>query len=162
VLTITGTMRGYERDGLTTNPLFTWFTSPDAIPTERVWLVCTSAGESGVDMSCDRMVTDFVPAERLIQRFGRLNRFGETEGEAIVVYTAEDVESESGASTLAYLESLDRDISCRTLNKNPLPPEACSPRPHRCSASRPGFAPAFLFVSAAFCAKARRRCFFAW
>jgi CRISPR-associated endonuclease/helicase Cas3 len=128
VLTMTGTMRGYERDALTKDPLFACFTSPDAIPTERVWLVCTSAGESGIDMSCDRMVTDFVPAERLIQRFGRMNRFGETEGEAIVVYTDEDVETEPGSSTLAYLKSLDGDISCRTLSKKPLPPEACSAR----------------------------------
>jgi CRISPR-associated endonuclease/helicase Cas3 len=74
------------------------------------------------------MVTDFVPAERLIQRFGRMNRFGETEGEAFVVYTDEDVESGPGKSTLAYLKSLDGDISCRTLSKNRLPPEACSPR----------------------------------
>lgn len=128
VLTMTGTMRGYERDALTKNPLFACFTSPDAVPTERVWLVCTSAGESGIDMSCDRMISDFVPAERLIQRFGRMNRFGETEGEAIVVYTDEDVESEPGPSTLAYLKSLDGDISCRTLSKKPLPPEACSAR----------------------------------
>ena len=76
VLTMTGTMRGYERDALTRNPLFAHFTSSSDVPDERVWLICTSAGETGVDMSCDLMITDFVAAERLIQRFGRLNRFG--------------------------------------------------------------------------------------
>jgi CRISPR-associated endonuclease/helicase Cas3 len=128
VLTMTGTMRGYERDALTKNPLFACFTSANAIPDERVWLVCTSAGESGIDMSCDLMITDLVPAERLIQRFGRLNRFGETSGEAVVVYSGEDVESDRGAATLRYLKGLHGDISCQMLSKNPAPPEACSAR----------------------------------
>ena len=129
VLTMTGTMRGYERDALTNHPLFSYFTSADVIPTDRVWLVCTSAGECGVDMSCDLMITDFVPAERLVQRFGRLNRFGETTGEAVLVYCNEDIETERGAATLEYLRKLDGDISCRTISKNPPPPEACSSRP---------------------------------
>jgi CRISPR-associated endonuclease/helicase Cas3 len=130
VLTMTGTMRGYERDSLTKNPLFSHFTASKDIPTEPVWLVCTSAGESGIDMSCDLMITDFVAAERLVQRFGRLNRFGETSGEAVLVYSHEDKQTEGGKSTLAYLKSLHGDISCRTISKNPPPPEACSTRPH--------------------------------
>lgn len=129
VLTMTGTMRGFERDALANEPLFSHFTSPDVIATEKVWLVCTSAGESGVDMSCDLMITDFAPAERLIQRFGRLNRFGETTGEAVFVYSNEETEGELGTATLAYLKKLSGDISCRTISKNPPPPEACSSRP---------------------------------
>jgi CRISPR-associated endonuclease/helicase Cas3 len=128
VLTMTGTMRGYERDALTKNPLFAYFTSSVG-PPEQVWLVCTSAGESGIDMSCDLMITDFVAAERLIQRFGRLNRFDETTGKAVLFYSNEDVQSQRGAATLAYLQSLNRDISCRNLSKNPPPQETCSPRP---------------------------------
>lgn len=126
VLTMTGTMRGYERDALTRNPLFGRFTSAEP-GSDRVWLVCTSAGESGIDISCDMMVTDFVSAERLIQRFGRMNRFGETNGECSVVYSDEDVQKNKwGPTTLAYLKSLDGDISCRNISKNPPPPEACS------------------------------------
>ncbi len=129
VLTMTGTMRGYERDALTKNPLFSYFTSA-VTPPEQAWLVCTSAGESGIDMSCDLMVTDFVSADRLIQRFGRLNRFGETTGNAVLFYSNEDIEDEAEAATLKYLGSLDGDISCLNLAKNPPPPQACSPRPH--------------------------------
>src|SRR5580704_2030431 len=131
VLTMTGTMRGHERDALTQDPLFSYFTSPEPAPDEKVFLVCTSAGESGIDMSCDLMITDLVPAERLIQRFGRLNRFAETaKGKAIVVYTETDTESERMAATLKYLKTLNGDISCRTLSKNPPSPAACSHTPN--------------------------------
>ena len=131
VLTMTGTMRGIERDALTQNPLFAYFTSPDIAPDEKVVLVCTSAGESGIDMSCDLMITDLVPAERLVQRFGRLNRFAETaEGKAIVVYTEKDAESKRLAATLRYLKALKGDISCRKLSKYPPPREACSQHPN--------------------------------
>ena len=131
VLTMTGTMRGIERDALAQNPLFAYFTSANAAPDENVFLVCTSAGESGIDMSCDLMITDLVPAERLVQRFGRLNRFAETaEGKAIVVYTEKDAENERLAATLGYLKALKGDISCRKLSKYPPPREACSQRPN--------------------------------
>src|SRR5579862_1503828 len=131
VLTMTGTMRGRERDALTQNSLFSYFTSSEAAPDEKVFLVCTSAGESGIDMSCDRMITDLVPAERLVQRFGRLNRFAETaEGKAIVVYTDKDAENERLAATLRHLEALKGDVSCRRVSKYPPPRDACSQRPN--------------------------------
>ena len=41
-----------------------------------VYLVCTSAGEVGVDMSADHLVCDLTPFDSMAQRFGRVNRFG--------------------------------------------------------------------------------------
>jgi CRISPR-associated endonuclease/helicase Cas3 len=40
------------------------------------FLVATSAGEVGVDMDADHMVCDLVEWERMVQRFGRVNRRG--------------------------------------------------------------------------------------
>jgi len=44
--------------------------------TAPVFLVATSAGEVGVDLDADHMVCDLVPFERMVQRFGRVNRRG--------------------------------------------------------------------------------------
>ena len=59
--------------------------------TKARFLIATSAGEVGVDLDADHMVSDLVTWERMIQRLGRVNRRG---GEArvadvIVVVAAE-------------------------------------------------------------------------
>ena len=81
ITTLTGTMRGFERDRLILHPVFQRFlpTSKRAAtePLEgTVYLVCTSAGEVGVDLSADHLVCDLMPFESMVQRFGRVNRYG--------------------------------------------------------------------------------------
>ncbi len=44
---------------------------------EPIYLVATSAGEVGVDLDADHMVSDLVAWERMVQRLGRVNRYGE-------------------------------------------------------------------------------------
>lgn len=41
------------------------------------FLIATSAGEVGVDIDADHMVSDLVAWERMVQRFGRVNRRGD-------------------------------------------------------------------------------------
>ncbi len=43
---------------------------------DPVFVVATSAGEVGVDLDADHMVCDLVAWERMVQRFGRVNRRG--------------------------------------------------------------------------------------
>lgn len=57
---------------------------------EPAFLVATSAAEVGVDMDADVMVGDLVPLERMIQRFGRVNRLGELADCTITVLVDED------------------------------------------------------------------------
>lgn len=82
-LSLTGTMRGKERDELVKNPIFQRFLPKsdrdgDAPLAEgTVYLVCTSAGEVGINWSADHMVGDLSTFESMTQRFGRVNRFGE-------------------------------------------------------------------------------------
>ncbi len=45
-------------------------------PTHPTFLIATSAGEVGVDLDADHMVCDLVEWERMVQRFGRVNRKG--------------------------------------------------------------------------------------
>lgn len=131
---LTGTQRGWERDKLFENAVVRRFrskVSPDGAA-EPCWLVATSAGEVGIDLSCDRLISDLDTADHLLQRFGRLNRFGETEGDAYVVYSPKQVSGEKGErlkATLDYLKTLP-DVSAERLRMQPPPAEALSAAPH--------------------------------
>lgn len=86
---LTGTLRGRERDQMTTeDKVFARFLhEPKAIPKEgTVYLICTSAGEVGVDMSADHMVCDLATLDSMTQRLGRVNRRGCGAAEIDVVY----------------------------------------------------------------------------
>jgi CRISPR-associated endonuclease/helicase Cas3 len=76
VVTLTGTMRGKQRDELLRNPEFRRFFK-GAEPSKTVYLVCTSAGEVGIDISADHMVCDLSTFDSMAQRLGRVHRFGE-------------------------------------------------------------------------------------
>jgi CRISPR-associated endonuclease/helicase Cas3 len=100
---LTGTMRGLERDQMAdprrhdASPVFARFLKPpkpDAPEKERwettpmpgtVYLVCTSAGEVGVDISADHLVCDLSTFESMVQRFGRVNRFGQRDDTRVEV-----------------------------------------------------------------------------
>ena len=87
---LTGTMRGLERDKLATNDnVFARF-QPNPDPQVKraegtVYLICTSAGEVGVDISADHLVCDLTPFDSMAQRFGRVNRYGKGDAEIDVV-----------------------------------------------------------------------------
>lgn len=78
VETLTGTLRGYERDKLVENPIFARFMPKAGVPVTEgtVYLICTSAGEVGVNISADHLVCDLTPLDSMAQRFGRVHRFG--------------------------------------------------------------------------------------
>jgi CRISPR-associated endonuclease/helicase Cas3 len=94
---LTGTLRGYERDLLATkDTVFTRFLPqgdrpPGVLPAPgTVYLVCTSAGEVGVNLSGDHLVCDLTTFDSMAQRFGRVNRFGDHDGTRLdIVYPAE-------------------------------------------------------------------------
>lgn len=49
------------------------------------FLIATAAGEVGVDLEADHAVTDLVAWERMVQRFGRVNRRGNGDARIVVV-----------------------------------------------------------------------------
>ena len=49
------------------------------------FLIATSAGEVGIDLDADHMVCDLVPWERMVQRFGRVNRRDDGNAHIIVI-----------------------------------------------------------------------------
>jgi len=88
---LTGTLRGYERDQLAkADPIFARFMQKMKVEAESgtVYLVCTAAGEVGVDMSADHLVCDLAPFDSMAQRLGRVNRFGDGDARVDVVCCA--------------------------------------------------------------------------
>jgi CRISPR-associated endonuclease/helicase Cas3 len=88
VATLTGTMRGAERDELVKDPVFARFLPRPGegvkLQEGTVFLVATSAGEVGIDLSASHLVTDLPPFDALAQRLGRVNRYGEGDAEVHV------------------------------------------------------------------------------
>lgn len=109
---LTGTLRGYERDRLATkDAIFARFLrKPEAEPASgTVYLVCTAAGEVGVDMSADHLVCDLTPFDSMAQRLGRVNRFGDGEAQVDIVCRSAAVE----ATGKKKPEQLQFEQACR-------------------------------------------------
>lgn len=133
---MTGTMRGKERDELAdSNTTFRRFQATDS-GEGPVFLVATSAAEVGVNLTCERMITELCPADHLIQRFGRLNRFGvdgrqrPVDGKAFVVYVEPKKDSQIRLkATINYLRTLNGNINPRALWNCRPPGDAISELP---------------------------------
>lgn len=65
------------------------------------FVVATSAGEVGVDLDADHMVSDLVAWERMVQRLGRVNRCGDGEAEVIVIVEPEPPPKKAVKNALA-------------------------------------------------------------
>lgn len=103
---LTGTIRGYERDNLTTeNPAYQQFLHPED---ETVYLISTSAGEVGIDIDADHMVCDMTTLDSMIQRLGRVNRRGGAGrvAQVDVVWTCDDENVKKDKAVAKTLEIL--------------------------------------------------------
>jgi CRISPR-associated endonuclease/helicase Cas3 len=143
VVTLTGTVRGFERDRLVTDPVFARFLRPADTGSGVVYLLCTSAGEVGIDLYADHLVCDLVPADRMIQRFGRVNRAGTSTATIHVHPRRTDPPRRvkagrvhhsgvGGETALENTEEYLRGLSTAspaTLDRDPPPRSAYSPTP---------------------------------
>lgn len=108
---LTGTIRGLERDRLVEKRVFRRFLH-DSQPREddisgTVYLVATSAGEVGVNISAAYAVMDAATFDSFAQRIGRINRFGEGDAHIEVVAPLEfDGDPTIAAKQQATLELL--------------------------------------------------------
>jgi CRISPR-associated endonuclease/helicase Cas3 len=119
---LTGTLRGLERDRLPADPIFRRFL-PNAKDDETtVYLVCTSAGEVGVNISADHLVCDLTTFESMAQRFGRVNRFGNCSDTEIHIvhpdeFDEDDEYDQRRKNTLSLLRQLNNDGSPAALGR---------------------------------------------
>lgn len=85
---LTGTMRGHERDDLVRdNGILARFLGREG-KSGTVYLVSTSAGEVGINLSADHAICDLTPFDSMAQRLGRVNRFGAGDARVAVVHYA--------------------------------------------------------------------------
>lgn len=126
---LTGTQRGYERNRLVAeDPIFQRFLSGAGANAATAYLVCTSAGEVGVNISADHLVCDLSTFDSMIQRFGRVNRFGHRIDTKIhILYPAEfkkdDDLDDRRMKTLELIRSLQDDASPKAIGE--LNPKEC-------------------------------------
>ena len=127
VVVLTGTMRGEERDKLVREPQFLRFLPPSGRSNSApepahgtVYLIATSAGEVGVNLSADELICDLSTFESMAQRFGRVNRFGDLTDSTIDVvhpeiFGADDAIEEARSRTLDLLRQLNSNASPHAL-----------------------------------------------
>lgn len=126
---LTGTLRGLERDALARgDDVFARFLPKPLVEPRHgtVYLLCTSAGEVGVNISADHLVCDLTPFDSMAQRFGRVNRFGKGDARVDVVHPTTFDEKkgldDSRQKTLELLRQLGGSVSPTALGQ--LDPEA--------------------------------------
>jgi CRISPR-associated endonuclease/helicase Cas3 len=94
VSTLTGRIRGYERDCLLEKSGMQPFLGKRTIEKTH-YFVATSAAEVGMDLHSDNSICDLSTLDSMIQRLGRVNRFGECNCSIIdIVYEKEILELE--------------------------------------------------------------------
>lgn len=77
---------------------------------KTAFVVATSAGEVGVDLDAEHLVSDLVAWERMVQRLGRVNRRGDGAATVIVIPVAD--EDDDDAATQAR-----RTATCEALRE---------------------------------------------
>ncbi len=119
---LTGTLRGLERDALAeSDQIFARFLPKPKVEHKpgTVYLICTSAGEVGVNISADHLVCDLSTFDSMAQRFGRVNRFGERRDTQIDIVHPTEFEDDDRCvrleRTLALLQELRGDGSPQAL-----------------------------------------------
>jgi CRISPR-associated endonuclease/helicase Cas3 len=87
LLKMTGEMRGWERDRLTESDKFKVFLPErDRTSTRPThYMIATSCAEVGVNLDADHGLCDLSTLDSMIQRIGRINRFGLTDSTITVV-----------------------------------------------------------------------------
>ncbi|MCG3145680.1 MAG: hypothetical protein HONDAALG_03322 [Gammaproteobacteria bacterium] len=87
LLKMTGEMRGLERDQLTESDKFKTFLPGRNRTTYRLthYMIATSCAEVGVNLDADHGLCDLSTLDSMIQRIGRINRFGLTDSTITVV-----------------------------------------------------------------------------
>ncbi len=122
IVLFTGARRVFERTEAAEELNALGFTSTNGAPEpdKPAILVATSAAEVGVDLDADDLVCDLAPLERMIQRFGRVNRRGRREDTRIIVLYPDPLPKKGPyinqmRASLKALRKLDGDASPRAL-----------------------------------------------
>lgn len=87
IVTLTGSMRGWDRDAVVESAAYARFKSQrdrSISSHDSIFLVATSCVEVGADIDCDHLGVESCAADSLVQRLGRVNRLGLSKQQASV------------------------------------------------------------------------------
>jgi CRISPR-associated endonuclease/helicase Cas3 len=90
---LVGARRVHERDGVAKRLHELGFIGEKTPLEKPAFLLATSAGEVGVDVDAEHMVSDLTAWERMVQRLGRVNRRGEGNAEIHVFWGEPTIKS---------------------------------------------------------------------
>ena len=119
---LVGGRRVFEREKLSEWLNSHGFLGGSDKPCERpTFLIATSAGEVGVDLDSNHMVSDLVEWERMVQRFGRVNRRGNGKSQIKIVAAPGKSKPKANASNKVkddYQKEMEKlECLCRPLDK---------------------------------------------
>jgi CRISPR-associated endonuclease/helicase Cas3 len=80
-------------------------------PERPTFVIATSAGEVGVDLDADHAVCDVVAWERMVQRFGRVNRRGDGDATIVIVPTIADEKAQAAVAKLEKWQAWARKVT---------------------------------------------------
>ena len=102
-----GERRVHERVAAATWLRERGFIAGSAVVLEKpAFVIATSAGEVGVDLDADHMVSDLVAWERMVQRLGRVNRRGNGNANVVVIL---EPDAQPDKKTAAALDVKEED-----------------------------------------------------
>jgi CRISPR-associated endonuclease/helicase Cas3 len=102
---LVGARRVHERDRVADRLSMLGFVGKKQPLEKPAFLVATAAGEVGVDIDAEHMVSDLTSWERMAQRLGRVNRRGDGNAEIKVFWSTPSIK-DAGAPTPAEKRSL--------------------------------------------------------
>jgi CRISPR-associated endonuclease/helicase Cas3 len=96
---LVGARRVHEREAVAKRLRELGFIGGDGPPDKPAFLIATLAGEVGIDIDADHLVSDLVAWERMVQRLGRVNRRGKGDAEVVVLWSEPPLVKNADAPT---------------------------------------------------------------
>lgn len=109
VVTLTGSMRGWDRDLVVESTRYARIKSQRdraALYDSPIILVATSCVEVGADIDCDHLGVEACAADSLIQRLGRVNRLGASTRDVTVKLVGDAAASDPAAQVFRRVQEL--------------------------------------------------------
>lgn len=112
VVTLTGSMRGWDRDEVVRSEQYARFKSQrdrTVVFHSPLFLVATSCVEVGADIDCDHLGVESCAADSLIQRLGRVNRLGASTRDVTVKLVGDKEGTNAAAKVFVRVHTLVTD-----------------------------------------------------
>ncbi|MBV6522892.1 MAG: hypothetical protein MNPFHGCM_03042 [Gemmatimonadaceae bacterium] len=112
VVTLTGSMRGWDRDAVVESERYARFKSQrdrNVVFEAPLFLVATSCVEVGADVDCDHLGVEACAADSLIQRLGRVNRLGASTRDVTVKLVGDKERTDPAGKVFVRVQALVTD-----------------------------------------------------